>query len=811
MFNLRKRFTKFSSPASSHPVASRKKNTQQKSSLLKRLTFRKPHQQQGTASEDTQLNDSASTTTVQPAHDAVALPNEPRNNSSSISQPSAHRLSSPFTIRRVSVSPDGSVEGSITHQANSLESGSVDKDSAVWQPIFSLPGSRIEALAMRYAPSNSIRSARIIHDTRGRNDRVAVIQYEPSGDKCIIRMPVRGWVCQWTEDDKVTFERIVETMIYLKAKTNIPIPSIRHYGVDISGILGAPYMITECIEGKHPLDLWWREESDNEVEGSLGGFYKKVSPQHEETRQRILKSIAFNMAELRSFAFDQLGTFAPNKKGTPPTIEPIAQIPGTPEYVQTVHDNRKHRQSHTFDSSREWLESNLARFCDMIPQSVGEQHIEHVEQHADLVHGIQKLYKLIIPELPVTNPDVQERFVIGLPDFGSQNILVDGEGNVTGIVDWEVVETRPQYLGWTTLPNWLFRDLTDPNRYSHSGFCMTPFEHMRYQEDYVNYLREACGSDSDGWKYSTKNYMYTMIVESIASLDRLRMTDTLMMVLSAFMPAHIQFKAFIKEVGKSDQLDERLEGYLKDQFTKLLRHEEQNVVQGDRLISGRSRSEQMPFNTNIFDQPLESTSMDNPAQMITSKRQQEQSQLRPQACRRAFGEQNMNSSIPGTSEAIPTNKDYTTEPISDLPPFQDLQKPLHSATNARQLPVVSTAPNLSPPIPETRTETTKEQSIINNHPSASSQFQSQPMIQDFSSTLVQAQCQRQIPGEWPLGENINMLHKVETVPSAEVPLASVENIGTRRTSLEIKRMASAWPVDGSGDLLCEPEEGCVAI
>ena len=38
-------------------------------------------------------------------------------------------------------------------------------------------------------------------------------------------------------------------------------------------------------------------------------------------------------------------------------------------------------------------------------------------------------------------------FVLSPPDFDSQNILVDDQGNVTGIIDWDLVQTLPSCVG----------------------------------------------------------------------------------------------------------------------------------------------------------------------------------------------------------------------------------------------------------------------------------------------------------------------------------------------------------------------------
>jgi len=52
----------------------------------------------------------------------------------------------------------------------------------------------------------------------------------------------------------------------------------------------------------------------------------------------------------------------------------------------------------------------------------------------------------------------EETFVLSLPDFDSQNTMIDERGNLTGIIDWDNVETVPRFLGYSSFPGWITRD-----------------------------------------------------------------------------------------------------------------------------------------------------------------------------------------------------------------------------------------------------------------------------------------------------------------------------------------------------------------
>ncbi|KAK3329701.1 hypothetical protein B0H66DRAFT_35093 [Apodospora peruviana] len=52
----------------------------------------------------------------------------------------------------------------------------------------------------------------------------------------------------------------------------------------------------------------------------------------------------------------------------------------------------------------------------------------------------------------------QEGFVLAVPDFDSQNIMTDDQGNLTGLIDRDFVQTMPRCLGYSRYPGWITRD-----------------------------------------------------------------------------------------------------------------------------------------------------------------------------------------------------------------------------------------------------------------------------------------------------------------------------------------------------------------
>jgi hypothetical protein len=201
------------------------------------------------------------------------------------------------------------------------------------------------------------------------------------------------------------------------------------------------------------------------VDFQSGFHFKKASPALEQKRQNILKSLVSCMTELRHLKFDKLGTLTFSSVRDTPTVEPtILEAFGQVERDEDFF-HKGPTQEPTFQSSRAWLESCLERCRDDI-RSLHFATNGITKEQAETLEGILKLYALMIECLPLPPTEEPETFVIAPPDSGSQSILVDDNGNVTAILDWDRVQTLPQYAGWIMPPDWLFHDWFGPDCYS---------------------------------------------------------------------------------------------------------------------------------------------------------------------------------------------------------------------------------------------------------------------------------------------------------------------------------------------------------
>jgi hypothetical protein len=168
------------------------------------------------------------------------------------------------------------------------------------------------------------------------------------------------------------------------------------------------------------------------------------------------------------------------------------------------------------------------------------------------------------------NPE-PETFALSQTDFQPQNIFVDDDGNVTGIIDWDLTDTKPQFVGWSRTPCWLGEYL-DPWESNHEGRYYWPANRVssrpelkKYREDYARYLIEACGDEAEELKYTLTSHIFDAVIWALG--DTNKMYKLLMNLLDS-MGGHIQWHNHLLAIGK-DGLHLRLNEWYRTRFELL--------------------------------------------------------------------------------------------------------------------------------------------------------------------------------------------------------------------------------------------------
>lgn len=131
---------------------------------------------------------------------------------------------------------------------------------------------------------------------------------------------------------------------------------------------------------------------------------------------------------------------------------------------------------------------------------------------------------MIISSLPLSTDGTsskRETFVLSLPDFDSQNVIIDERGNLTGIIDWDNARTVPRFLGFSSFPGWITRDW-DPIMYYYpvnKEKENSPEELERYRERYNGRMQEMLCGKGDS-RFVNKSHIFEAV--AIAAYDDVR-------------------------------------------------------------------------------------------------------------------------------------------------------------------------------------------------------------------------------------------------------------------------------------------------
>lgn len=149
------------------------------------------------------------------------------------------------------------------------------------------------------------------------------------------------------------------------------------------------------------------------------------------------------------------------------------------------------------------------------------QHYGNPTKRSPLAIGSRALLDMIISSLPLSTErtsSTRETFALSLPDFDSQNIMVDEHGHLTGLIDWDNAGTVPRFLGFSTYPGWITRDW-DPIIYSYPENKErenSPEELKRYRRRYNDKMQEMLHGKGDT-RFANKSHIFEAV--AIAACD----------------------------------------------------------------------------------------------------------------------------------------------------------------------------------------------------------------------------------------------------------------------------------------------------
>ncbi|KAL1857459.1 hypothetical protein VTK73DRAFT_8082 [Phialemonium thermophilum] len=306
---------------------------------------------------------------------------------------------------------------------------------------------------------------------------------EIGNGKLVIRVPVTGWGTALTPSAARAMESQVTTMRLIRSRTTLPVPEVYAFDATIDNEIGAPYICMSFLPGVPVSEVW---------------FHDMAPAPRDALRLRILGSLAHQMAQLHGLVFDKMGSIFMDGSDLV-TVGPLF------DWLEAEDGCLHVTESGPFDSTAGFLGAHLAPTFD---QSVWDR-------------AEAKVLDVILDCIP--RLDSAPGFVICPPDFDSQNVLVDGEGTVTGIIDWDLAHTMPRFLGFSRYPGWITRDW-DPLMYGWPKMADSedsPATLARYREFYNWEMGKALQQNED-WKFTKKSHIAeAMWIAALSSRNRL--------------------------------------------------------------------------------------------------------------------------------------------------------------------------------------------------------------------------------------------------------------------------------------------------
>ncbi|KAK8164039.1 hypothetical protein IWX90DRAFT_435830 [Phyllosticta citrichinensis] len=429
--------------------------------------------------------------------------------------------------------PEGFENAQLIHKVEpEEEKQSFDAESSqYWGSIDYIPHERAISLVLgHFDPHDSVNSKDCeVSTSRGTFNKVFIVTL-PGGTKYVLRVPRFGIPESWNSDEETAFLTTVNTMEYVRTMTDLPIPQVLAYDHTHDNAIKHPYSILSYFTGRNV--YWaWGDATD---------------PNLEATRQRILRSLARTVSVLSKLSFDSHGSLqfegsdiqsphiGPEKRVTHHTYDPD---------VGLIHETR---MRNPYDSHRAYLEGKFEK-----AEELGISTIASVPNTVKL--GELKILRMLLKCFP-TGPahldaEGRERFSIVPPDFDWQNILVDDDGNVTGLIDWDDMRTQHGLKGWASCPRFLRTDWIYIGMPPwEEDINMSPQDLLRYRRDYANYIAEAVNGEGDAC-FTMKSAVWQAIEQALKqSWDR---TAILTKILTAAQPEIQHPQDFLHDVGRN--------------------------------------------------------------------------------------------------------------------------------------------------------------------------------------------------------------------------------------------------------------------
>ncbi|KAJ7219589.1 hypothetical protein GGX14DRAFT_390109 [Mycena pura] len=313
-------------------------------------------------------------------------------------------------------------------------------------------GSRVLRDVLHHASSSSF-DARLVETFAGSFNLVHVLELD-ADQKMVLRVPITGKAGTLSGAARQALGSQVCTMRHIRATTTLPVPEVYHFDTTDENEISAPYVAMSFIPGTTVAKIWF-EDQDGEGE---------------KRRLRILSQLAGFAAQLRELRFPSIGSLVPGSDSTTSSIGPCF------DWVEPTGDE----------------DADNVEVTSYGPFATTESWLRHLRA---LTKETGNRFSTRCSPASQSTPRTKT-----MPDFDSQNVMVDEHGTITGLVDWDHAQTLPDFLGFARYPGWITRDW-DPLMYGWPVIQDTensPEELEKYRRFYVGEMKAALATTGSG-------------------------------------------------------------------------------------------------------------------------------------------------------------------------------------------------------------------------------------------------------------------------------------------------------------------------
>ncbi|KDR73171.1 hypothetical protein GALMADRAFT_212641 [Galerina marginata CBS 339.88] len=238
----------------------------------------------------------------------------------------------------------------------------------------------------------------------------------------------RTSIVEWSPIVEKRLQSDMIGMQLIRNRTSIPIPLIHDFSIIPENAFGRPYMLMERAKGTPLSNLWF-----------------DATWFAEDKRKTVFKSLVYYMSQLQTLEFPSIGSLYYDVKSKSHIVGPL--LPS----FDDIENGDTATRGGPYNSVHVYLLSEIARQISSAP-SMGHK----------VSLALLRMFSGALPDETLDGPP----FVLSMPDFNYQNVFVDNDGNVTGLLDWDGMVVGPRQGGYARYPSWITRDW-DPLLYGY--------------------------------------------------------------------------------------------------------------------------------------------------------------------------------------------------------------------------------------------------------------------------------------------------------------------------------------------------------